>query len=69
MQHGAICAVVSAKGQDGVRSRSSLFTNRRALCKGGAVPAHIGSVHVKVVDIHPAEETQEHTISICYYFI
>lgn len=26
MQHGAICAVFSAKGQDGDRSGSSLFT-------------------------------------------
>jgi len=60
-QRRAVCAVVSWKGQGEGRPRSSFFRRRRALRKGGAIPAHIGSVHVKVVDVHPAEEAQEDT--------
>lgn len=40
-----------------------LQTDRRALRKGGAVPAHIGSIHVEVVDVDPAEEVQEEIIA------
>lgn len=30
-----------------------LGTGGRALCKGGTVPAHVGSVYVEVVDVYP----------------
>lgn len=40
-----------------------LQTDRRALRKGGAVPAHVGSIHVEVVDVDPAEEVQEEIIA------
>lgn len=37
---------------------------RRSLRKGGTIPAHVGGIHVEVVDVHPAEEAQEDTMTL-----